>query len=304
MTVSKSLIILFAVSAVSMAQTKVFAPVQHLSFDAPESWALKYFTSMTLLSGLEPPETFGEERHTGSITAGFEIDWLPSLSGARATVGFSGHKQEDLNKAPIFARPSIRVGLPWKLSVIATGPAPIDVFGVTPSLFALGIERPVIERPQWRLNWRVYGQLGSVSAAFTCPKKVLGFAPGSPGNPTGCVAESNDTATLRYAGTELQFAHRLPWIPRLTPHVSAGYNLINSAFQVNAPLTNRLDRTYLWTRGETYHGTAGVSYLLTKRLALTVDAFYTPLSIRRAAGTPRVNDGLFNVRALVSYDLR
>jgi hypothetical protein len=303
MILVRLVVIACAVGSTAMAQT-VSSRVQHLSFDAPEAWALKYYTSVTLLSGLEPPETFGEERHAGSLSAGIEVDWLPALTPARALVGFGGHKQEDLNKTPIFARPLVRVGLPWRFSLTAAGPLPADVFGVTPGLFALGIERPIVERPQWRLGGRVYGQLGSVSAAFTCPHKVLGQPPGSAGNPSGCTAESNDTATLRYAGTELQFAHRLPWAPKLTPHVSAGVNLINSQFQVNAPLTNRLDHSRLWTRGATYSGTAGVSYLLTKRLALTVDAFYTPLGIRRMAGMPVVNDGLFNVRALLSYDLR
>jgi hypothetical protein len=304
MVIAKSFLTVAVLAGGAMAQTRVVAPVQRLTFDAPEAWALKYFTSITLMSGLEPPETFGEESRAGSITAGVELGWMPALSAARAQVGFSGRKQEDLNKTPIFVRPSVRVGLPWRFSVIAAGPAPVDVFGVTPGLFALGIERPILERRQWRLGWRAYGQLGSVSAAFTCPQKVLAFPAGSPNNPSGCAATSSDTATLRYAGTELQFAHRLPWAPKLVPHVSAGVNLINSAFQVDAPLTTRTDHTRLWTRGKTYSGTAGVSYLLTKRMALTVDAFYTPLSIRRTASSPRVNDGLFNVRALLSYNLR
>jgi hypothetical protein len=304
MSQSKLVILITALTSGLMAQTRVVNTVQHLSFNAPEAWALKYYTSITLLSGLEPPETFGEERRTGSLTAGIELGWLPSLSAARATVGFAGHKQEDLNKAPIFARPSIRVGLPWRFSLIAAGPAPVDVFGLRPGLFALGIERPLVSRPQWRLGWRVYGQLGSVSAAFTCPNKVVGLPAGSAGNPSGCLATSNDTATLRYAGTELQLSHRIRQVPKLIPHVATGVNLINSQFQVNAPLTTRLDHSKLWTRGATYSYTGGVSYLLTKRIAFTVDAFYTPLGIRRVAGGPVVNDGLFNVRALLSYDLR
>src|SRR5438876_830324 len=47
---------------------------------------------------------------------------------------------------------------------------------------------------------------------------------------------------------------------------------------------------------KTFSESAGVSYLLTKRVALTVDAFYTPLSVRRTAGAPRTNDGPFNAR--------
>jgi len=109
---------------------------------------------------------------------------------------------------------------------------------------------------------------------------------------------------MRYAGTELQFAYRIPKLPRLTPHVASGINFIDGIFQVNAPLETKFDRTRLWTRGKTFSESAGVSYLLTKRVALTVDAFYTPLSVRRTAGAPRTNDGLFNVRALLSYSLR
>ncbi len=72
--------------------------VQHLSFDSPEAWALKYFTSSTLLSGLQPPEDVDEVRGTGSITVGLETGWLPALNAERARVGFSGKKQEDVNK--------------------------------------------------------------------------------------------------------------------------------------------------------------------------------------------------------------
>lgn len=303
MTVRKSLLVLLTVSGCAMAQIRIITPVQRLTFDSPEAWALKYFTSMTLLSGLQP-EPLGEERNTGSVTAGLELGWMPRLNAERASVGFSGRKQEDINKTPIFVRPMVRVGLPWRFSLVAAAPAPFDAFGVTPHLFALGIERPIFERPQWRFGWRVHGQVGSADAAFTCPHKVLGLPAGSPGNPSGCTAESADTATLRYAGAELQFAHRMPGLPKLTPHVSAGANLIHSAFQVNAPLGNRLDRTRLWTRGITYSGTAGASYAVTKRMVISVDAFYTPLAIRRTATSPRVNDGLFNVRALLSYNLR
>src|SRR5438132_10056559 len=84
----------------AIAQNSTAAPVQHLSFDSPEAWALKYFTSATMLSGLQPPETLGEQRQTGSITLGLEMGWLPSLDAERARVGFSGKKQEDVSKAP------------------------------------------------------------------------------------------------------------------------------------------------------------------------------------------------------------
>jgi hypothetical protein len=291
--------LLCALAAGASAQT------QHLDFDRPEAWALKYFTSSTLMNGLQPPEPLFERRGAGSITVGLEMGWLPRLNADRARVGFTGRKEEDVNKIPGIARPVIRVGLPWRFSVIAAPTLPVEVSGVRPRLFALGVERPIFERDQWNLGWRVYGQTGSVKAAFTCPSKALAYPARSPQNPSGCVAESDDSAYLRYAGAELHFAHRIPGAPRLTPHIAGAINYINSAFQVNAPLQNdRVDHSRLATHGKTFSGSAGVSYMLTERFGLTVDAFYTPLSVRRVSGGPRTNDGLFNLRALLSYALR
>jgi hypothetical protein len=275
----------------------------HVGFDRPEAWGLKYFASTSLLSGLQPPES-PEGYRIGSVTVGFELGWLPTLDAGQMRIGFNGTAPEDLNKAPIFARPVVRVGLPRKFLVVAAAPPPFRVFGITPRLFAFGLERPILEREPWRLSWRGYGQVGSAKAAFTCPRSVLAFAPGSSGNPRACVGESADVASLRYAGSEFQFAYRIPSMPKLVPHVAAGGNFIDGVFQVHAPLENGLDRTRLWTHGGTFSGTAGVSYLVTERAAFTVDAFYTPLWVQRSPTAPRTNDGLFNVRALLSYTFR
>jgi hypothetical protein len=288
----------------AFAQATVNPAARHVPFDSPEGWALKYFTSTTLLSGLQPPED-GEAppRRFGSVTLGLELGWLPELSAERARVGFSGRKEEDLNKVPLLARPVLRVGLPGKFSLVAAAPLPFGAFGVTPRLLALGVERPLLERGQWRLGWRAYGQTGWIRGSFTCPEKALAAPAGSPANPSGCIAESRDVARLRYAGTEVQVAYRIRRMRRLIPHGAVGVNLINSKFEVDALLERRLDRSQLWTRGVTFNGTAGITYLLTPKLAFTVDAFYTPLWVRRTAGGSRENDGLFNVRALLNYRL-
>ena len=276
----------------------------HVGFDRPEAWGLKYFASSSLLSGLPPGDFSTTEHKPGAINIAFEAGWLPSLDAGQQRIGFNGAAPEDLNKAPIFARPVVRVALPWKLTVIAAAPPPFEVFGITSHLLAFGLERPLVERHAWTLSWRGYGQLGSVRGAFTCPNSVLAFAPGSPNNPTECVGKSDDTASLRYAGMEFQFAHRLARMPRLIPHVAAGGNFIDGVFQVHAPVQDGLDETRLWTRGGTFSGSAGASYLLTRRAAFTVDAFYSPLWVQRTPGAPRTNDGLFNVRALLSYTFR
>ncbi len=273
----------------------------HIGFDSPEAWGLKYFASTSLLSGLQPPETLGESRRTGAVTIGLEAGWIPALDAGQELIGFGGKTPEDLNKAPAFVRPVARVTLPWKLTALVAAPPPISAFGLTPHLLAFGLERPIRETPHWRVGWRGYGQVGSARGAFTCPKGVLAFAPGSAGNPTECMGESADVATLRYAGMEFQLARHLDRLPKLVPHIAVGGNFIDGAFQVHAPIVEGLDETRLWTRGGTVSVTGGASYLVTKQIAFTVDVFYSPLWVQRSRV---VNDGLLNVRALVSYRIR
>jgi hypothetical protein len=175
---------------------------------------------------------------------------------------------------------------------------------VTSHLLEFGLERPLIERNAWLLSWRGYGQVGSVKGAFTCPAGVSAFAPGSPQNPTECVGESGDIASLHYAGSEFQLGYKIPAMPKLIPHVAVGGNFIDGAFQVRAPVSDGFDETRLWTRGGTFTVTGGLSYQVTPRMALVVDAFYTPLGVQRNAAGPTTNDGLFNVRGMVNYTFR
>ena len=47
-----------------------------------------------------------------------------------------------------------------------------------------------------------------------------------------------------------------------------------------------------------------MTYRLASRFDMGVDLFYSPLSVRRALGAPMTTDGLFNIRALVTYRIR
>ena len=275
----------------------------HVGFERPEAWGLKYFASTTLLNGLQPPES-AEEHRAGSIGVALELGWLPTLDDGQRRIGFNGKKIEDLNKSQILARPVVRIGLPNRFTALVAGPLPFEVFGLTPRLLAFGLERPLVERDSWTVNWRGYGQVGWVKGAFTCPHSVLAFSPGSPANPSACVGESDDKSTLRYAGMEFQVARSIRRLPKLSPHVAVAGNFIDGVFQVHAPIQAGLDQTRLWTRGGTFSTSGGVSYRVSKRAAFIVDAFYTPLWVKRSATTPRTNDGLFNVRALLSYTFR
>jgi hypothetical protein len=275
----------------------------HVGFDSPEAWGLKYFASTTLLNGLQPP-TPAEGYRVGSLSVALETGWLPTLDDGQRKIGFKGTVPEDLNKSQVLIRPVVRIGLPDKFTALLAAPLPFQVFGVTPRIVAFGLERPLVLHDPWTVNWRGYGQVGWVKGAFTCPNSVLAFESGSPGNPTECVGESQDKATLRYAGMEFQVAHTIRSMPKLTPHAAVAGNFIDGVFQVHAPIEDGLDQTRLWTRGGTFSTSAGVSYQVTSHAALVVDAFYTPLWVKRTATGPRTNDGLFNVRALLSYTFR
>lgn len=272
---------------------------EHVAFDRPEAWALAYFTSTTLLSGLETPHP----RPPGSFSIGLEVSWVPALSDAQRFVGFNGTKQEDLNKAPVVVRPRVTIGLPAKLSLIVAVVPPVGVFGVKPRLLTVALERPVVETPQVMVGVRGYGQLGSVEGAYTCPSSVLAFEPGSPGNLYGCEGESSDRATLRYVGAEGSIAFRADALKKLSPHAAVAVTYMDLGFQVNAPTFGYIDQTHLLTHGTTWTTSAGVSPRLSSRIGLSVDVSYTPLSVQRPTAQTASNEGLFNVRALFVYRL-
>lgn len=279
-------------------------PNLHIGFDRPEAWALKRFVAATLPSTM-PPVAPAELRNVGTISVGLEADWIPMLDEGQEIVGFDGTKFEDLNKAPALIRPVIGVQLPKDFKVFATAPPPISTFGIKPRLFAFGVERPLLERGSWMLDWQGYGQVGSVKGAFTCPQSVLAFPPGSTGNPDYCVGLSADIATLHYAGMQFQVAHTLPQLPKLVPHASVAGTFVDVAFQSHSPTMGPagfgLAQVRQWTRGGMFSTTGGVSYLFTPQIAFTMDVFYAPLGVSRTKGASVTNDGLFNVRAQLSY---
>jgi hypothetical protein len=286
---------LVGITGEAIAQTSSASSSGQIAFDRPEAWAMKYFTSATALSGLSTPDS----PSAGSLAVQFEIGWLPTLSAAQERVGFDGTTPEDLNKAPVFLRPRVTIGLPRRLALIIAVDPPIRAFGVTPRLLALGIDGAIHDSGTWHFGWRAHGQIGTVTAAFTCPANVVPFAPGSTANPAGCTAESSDVTTLRYAGVELQAARRIG--ERFAPHAAAGANLVDNVFQTNAQTYGQPDHTRLQANGVTLMASAGIGYTVTKRVTIAADLFYAPLTVRRTLGSASSIDPMINARALISY---
>lgn len=277
----------------------VIRETEFLHSDRPEAWAMNYFTSATLLSGLSVPRS----RAFGSIEGGVELAWIPQLSSEQQRVGFNGTKDEDLNKAPIFGRPRITIGLPWRFALTLSYVPPIRIFGIKPNLFAFALERPLYERDPWIIGMRLYGQIGNVEGAFTCSEDVVKFLPGSPENLYGCEKKSADKAIQRYAGLELSGTYRIEQLGGLAPYIAVAGNFLDTQVHVNAQTFGIVDNTHLEANTWTFSASAGVAYPLADKLRLSVGMFYSPLWVTRPPATSSQNDAFINVRALLTYQL-
>lgn len=278
------------------ASSQIIDDVEDLDWDRPEAWAMKYFNSVSILTGLGPPEA----RDRWSFEFGLQLDAIPRLSEDQRRVGFGGTKVEDLNRLPVFFRPRLTIGLPaaWSLDVAYV--PPVEVQGVKSHLLSLGLERPVYSAGPWTLGIRFYGQIGEVEADFTCTTEEASHAPGSPENIWGCEAPSEDEVTLNYVGAAFTGGHRY----RKTDfHWGLAANYMDMEFQVDALTDGILDRSLLLADGWTWSVNGGASWRLGGRTSLAVELFYSPLSVVRPPSVEVENDPLFNLRTMLRIGL-
>jgi hypothetical protein len=283
------------VALLFVGASRSLAQDEHLAFDRPESWALKYFSAVSTFTGLGPPMV----REAGSVDFALEGGWIPHLSDSQRRVGLNGTNLEDLNKSPVFGRPRVAVGLPGGISFEAGWVPPVEVDGQKSNIFSAALERPFFDHGPVILGLRLYGQAGHVTGDFTCPPSVASQPPGSGGNPLGCVGLSDDRATLDNAGAALTGGVKIGGGGSL--HFAAGATYNDLVFQTGASEFGVPDTTRLITHGWTGWAAAGVGWPLGKRVGFSVEAFYSPLTVRRPPAMSSQNDDLFNVRALLTY---
>jgi hypothetical protein len=290
------LTLLFALAGVGPASAQIIDDVEVLDWDRPEAWAMKYFNSVSLLTGLGPPRA----REPWSLEIGLELNTIPRLSEDQRRVGFGGAKVEDLNRLPLFFRPRLTIGLPAKWSLDIAYVPPLEVRGVKSNLFALGLERPVYSTGPWTLGIRLYGQVGEVESDFTCSAEEASYPPGPPDNIWGCEAPSQDEVTLNYVGAAFTGGYRF----RKTDfHWGLAANYMDMEFQVDALTFGLIDRSLLLADGWTWSLNGGASWFLGRRTSLAVELFYSPLSVVRPPSTSTENDPLLNLRTMLRIDL-
>jgi hypothetical protein len=290
------LTLLIALAAAGTASSQIIDDVEELDWDRTEAWAMKYFNSVSLLTGLGPPRA----REPWSFEIGLELDAIPRLDEDQRRVGFGGAKVEDLNRMPAFFRPRLTIGLPAKWSLDVAYVPPLEVRGVKSHLLAIGLERPVYSTGPWTLGVRLYGQIGEIESDFTCSAEEASHPPGPPDNIWGCEAPSQDKVTLNYLGAAFTGGYRY----RKTDfHWGLAANYMDMEFQVDALTFGLIDRSLLLADGWTWSLNGGASWSLGRRISLAVELFYSPLSVVRPPSTSTENDPLLNLRTMLRFDL-
>lgn len=291
---------LWLLAATAAAAQPVLDVREELDFDRPEAWAMKYFSSVTLLTGMGVPERLAP----WTVEVGLEAGWVPSLSREERTVGFYGTKEEDLNKTSVFGRGRLTVGLPAAFSVTLSWVPPVDVGGVEPNLFAANLGRPLYEGQRFRLGARLFAQGGTLVGDITCNRETAAAGDDPVRNPFGCQEPSRDELTLRYAGAELAAGWTAGSSGRLEPYAALAAARLDPEFQVDARYAGVVDRTLQVTEGTIYSLTLGLGYTLGESTRLATEAFYAPLDVIRHPGADKESEDLLNLRVMVSYRLR
>lgn len=288
-----------AAGAGSVQGQETFSPVTELADDAPETWALRYFTAASLFTSAGA----GERREAGDVDLGLEAIWVPSLDRQQRTVGYGGQKEEELNRSPIWARLRAGIALPASFYAEIGFIPPVEIDGVEANLVALAIERHLVEKGPFTLGLRLHLQRGKAQGDFTCKEgKDHLFSPGSEQNLFGCEAPSKDEVSLDSTGLELQAAFDLEG-RKPTLHAAVSYNRMDVEFQVDALTFGVHDRSLLKNQGNTLTFAAGATWQIRGKARLGFEALYAPLEIERP-GQADEDDPLLHARALLSLPLR
>ena len=269
---------------------------EDLDFDRPESWAMKYFASVSLFTGLGTPDHI----EAGTVELFLEGGNIPSLSEEERRVGFVGNTVEDLNRSSFFGRVGADIGLPSDVTLSLGWSPPVDVGGLEANLFAFALARPIYDQ-SWRLGLRLHGETGSIDGDLVCPADLVGVDDPIV-NPLQCREPSDDEQKISYVGVQLSASPKVLG-DRWEPHFALSANYLDLELRINARWDRFIDHSVLSTSGWTYSATAGIAYLAAERWRLVGELFYTPLDVVRDQQRGSQNDSLLNARFLVSLNI-
>lgn len=276
----------------------VIGGTEEVEFDRPESWGMKFFASLSLLTSMGVPERMG----AGTIDLGFEGGFVPQLSEEQRRIGFNGTKLENLNRSRFFGRVRGHIGLSESTRLELAYLPPVDIGGIKPNLFAIGVGRPFSIAEHWQLGARGYFQFGTLEGDITCGEDEAAAGDDPDRNPFMCEAPSNDKLGQKVYGAELTAGYISDG--KFRPYAGLAFNYLDLDFQVDALYAGLIDTTEQFTNGGTISVTAGANYIATDKWRITGEVFYTWLSVVRPPSMTSANDGLLNFRFFVSYRIR
>ena len=301
MSVSRSRVsgatLLLGLACATAGAQSVTNDTETLAFDRPESWGMKYYTSLALLTSMGAPAP----RAKGEVALGFEGASVPQMSDEQRRIGFDGTKLEDVNRTRFFGRVRGSVGLGAGLALEIAWTPPIELGGAKPNIFAAAIGHPFQLSRVLRLGLRGYGQIGTIQADITCSAEEAAAGSDPDKNPYQCVEPSRDETRQKTLGGELTLGYDAGG--PLKPYLGVLVTYMDLEFQVDALYAGGLidDHTLQLTSGTTVAATGGLTYAPSPRWRINAEAFYSWLSIVRPPASSSSNEGFWNARLFVSY---
>jgi hypothetical protein len=282
---------LVAVMPGALAQT-VLWDYEREAFDSPEGWAMARTVSASLNLGSSPTARMAPWDWRVSA----ELGSIPHLSREDQRVGFGGYKLEDMNKSPVFGRGRLHLGLPAAITAELSWTPPLEINGGRPQqLFGLALERTLWDGGDWSLGGRLFAGRGDARGDTTCSRRVAQQAPGSPGNPYGCRAPSDDTLRMDHEGIELMLSRRVG-DGRWQPFVALASTRMSPYVEIKALVFDSLDLSELESRGTVQTLSAGTQWQVSAHWQASLALSWTPLQVRRPPQFNRHSQDFWSVR--------
>ncbi len=251
--------------------------VEQHPWSSSEGRLMAYYSAALAFSPVGSPRV----ANARGASIGLELSWLPALSEAQRSAGFS--KAQSTNLAPVVPRPRVSVGLPAGFTLEGSWIPPIRAFGVTANLVSGAIARSFETGGSFTLTPRIAGTIGSVKGPITCNDDLRKRGGGDAIYYTYIChgTESEDSFEPNALSGEL-IASRSFRRGALAPYAGVGVRVERDRFDVGVRFPdgtadpNHAILELDLTRG---YGFAGATWAGPRRSALSAELFYAPGSL-------------------------
>jgi len=245
-----------------------------------EGRLMAYYSAALAFSPVSAPRALAP----GAIRIGLEASYLPPLSEAQRSAGFS--KTETTNFTSVLPRPRLAVGLPMGISLEGSWIPPVNAFGATANLFSVALSKSFAVRNDFLLTPRFSGTTGSVRGPITCNDEMSTRSDGDLlfYEHVCHDMESEDRFEPTTLSGEL-VASRSMRGGALSPYLGIGVMNERDRFDIGVRYSdgsidpNHPILTMTLTRG---YGFLGATWAGPRRSAITGELFYAPGSLLTA----------------------